>query len=196
MKTFTVLNKYIKLSKLIILLAFGLSLFQTSDAFSLEYFTNFVSTKSWIDYAGTITIDENNTKPGDEIAVFVSNGQNEEILVGAAKIGTTSQEYYIIHIFQDDTLTQQKDGAKRDDLLHFKYWQKITNTVCPILTTFMTHESKNGLSSHEIPPVFKPGPMGIIYGQLNINMPEFPPDYRNGKVNLINVIQLLQYLAK
>jgi hypothetical protein len=169
------------------------------NAFSLEYFTNVKSTNSWIDFAGTITIDQKNTMPGDEIAAFVMNEPNEEILVGAAKIGTTSQKYFLIHIFEDDTLTQQKDGAIRNDILHFKYWQKKTNTVFPVLEEYMTHESINGLSSHTIPPIFKPGAMGVIYGQLNINLPA--PDIKcdfnkDGKQNLSDVIQLFQYLVK
>jgi len=166
-------NKIDKYISIILTVCF----FHINNAYSLEYFTNLEKTISWVDYAGTIKINNKNTAFGDEIAVFVFNQQNEEILVGASQIGTTSQDYYLIHVFEDDLLTVNKDGAYKNDLLMFKYWQKNTNSVFPVLINNMIHVPTNGISSHSIPPVFKSGSMGTIYGMLNINLPEFPTGF-------------------
>ncbi|ETR66377.1 MAG: hypothetical protein OMM_05680 [Candidatus Magnetoglobus multicellularis str. Araruama] len=83
------------------------------ESYALEYFNNLNPTNSWIDYGGKIKIGSRLADPGDEVAVFVLNNEGQEVIVGATDIKSTYQEYYIIHVFENDSLEKVKNGAKK-----------------------------------------------------------------------------------
>ena len=169
------------------------------DANSFEHFTNVNPTNSWIDYAGKITVGGKLANSKDEIAIFIKDIHENEIIVGAASINPVNQEYYMVHVFENDSLESKKNGACNGDELIFKFWHKKTNTVYNVLQSDMTIEPINGAIIPSIPPVYKPGGMGTIYGQLNISIPyiTYKCDLnKDGKVNSGDVIFLLKGLAE
>ena len=168
------------------------------DTYALEHFIIENPPNSWIDYGGKIHIGNRLADPGDEVAVFIQDNEGNEMIVGAAEINPTFQEYYMVHVFENDSLENVKNGAKNGDELIFKFWHKKTNTVYPVLQSYMSIETISGALTPTIPPVFKPGGMGTIYSYLNITMPEITNKHdlnHDGQVNLGDVIYILKGLA-
>jgi len=169
------------------------------DSHALEHFTNLNPTGSWIDYGGKIRIGDRLADPGDEIAVYVLNNQGHEMIVGATDIKSKSQEYYMVHVFENDALETAQNGAKNGDELIFKFWHKKTDTVYPVSESYMRTDTISGAITPTIPPVFKREGMGTIYGHLNITIPEISNIYdlnHDGQVNLGDAIYIIKGLAK
>ncbi|CAN2050451.1 hypothetical protein GMMP1_950001 [Candidatus Magnetomoraceae bacterium gMMP-1] len=62
---------------------------------------------------------------GDEIAAFVDDGNGELLIVGYGIYGeNVSGDYGLIHIYEDDTTTPEKDGAIEDDTIILKTCNK------------------------------------------------------------------------
>jgi hypothetical protein len=191
-------KKMFKVKQLIFIFCI-LSFLTVPDSYALEHFIIENTPNTWIDYGGKIKIGNRLADPGDEIAVYVQDNQGNEIIVGAAEIKPTFQEYYMVHVFENDSLENEKNGAINGDELIFKFWHKKTNKVYPVLQSYMSIENISGAITPSIPPVFKPGSKETIYGQLNITIPEI----RNkndlnydGQVDLGDIIFILKGLTK
>ncbi|ETR66378.1 MAG: hypothetical protein OMM_12864 [Candidatus Magnetoglobus multicellularis str. Araruama] len=90
-------------------------------------------------------------------------------------------------------------ALKNGDELIFKFWHKKTDTVYSVLESHMRTETISGALTPTIPPVFKPGGKGTIYGHLNITIPEITNKHdlnHDGQVNLGDVIYIIKGLAE
>ena len=171
-----------------------------STANALEFFIDFTPTNSWTDYVGKIHSFDTIPSPGDEIGVYILDTENKLLLVAGSVINASYPEHYILHIFEDDSLTPEKDGAKNGDILIFKYWQKSSGHVFNILESNMKYEPLTGFLSLTIPPVFKSSPMGTACGELVFFIPELSFNFRadfnsDYKLDLIDVLMLMKKLS-
>ncbi|MCP4346528.1 MAG: hypothetical protein GY795_13505 [Desulfobacterales bacterium] len=80
------------------------------------------NTNVWMDISGKIYNDSNQVIPdGDEIAVFVDDGNGGLLIVGYGLYGENLPgSYGVIHVYGDDTTTPEKDGAVTGDTLILK----------------------------------------------------------------------------
>jgi formylglycine-generating enzyme required for sulfatase activity len=107
----------------------------------------------------------------DEIGVFVKDNQTE-ILVGAAVIGSSFDNYYKVNVYKDDPVTSPKDGALENDELFIKVWIKSRNKEYTITNDQLSTESDSFLQMPAIPPVWSES---LHLGLLNINISNTPP---------------------
>jgi len=136
----------------------------------ISHFKEFTSTNTWVQYAGRLTIDNHDPENGlDEVGVFVNNGNGGEMLVGAAIVGTTMDNYYLVSVFGDDAQTVQKDGAVAGEELIFKVWNSQMNLEQTVGTDQMNIETASGLSLPDIPATFG-STHGEQYGYLNFQL--------------------------
>jgi len=83
------------------------------NAEELFHFKNVKYTDKWCSYVGKVEIEGLIADKDDEIGVFVDNGNEDEILIGACKVGDfiSKSGYYFINLYGDDSTTYEKDGA-------------------------------------------------------------------------------------
>jgi hypothetical protein len=185
---------------LVILMAAMLSLSEACFAdVAPVYFTGIRSTLNSCSYAGKVTISEISAVDGeDEIGVFVADGMGGEILAGACVMGHLPG-YYFVNIYADDTTTEEKDGAKDNEELIFRVWDKSENAVytIPPAAPYMTYEADpySSLVPPSVPPVWK---NGNIFGSslLNLNPPVIEGDADgSGDIDLKDAVLELQAAA-
>jgi len=133
------------------------------------YFTGFKTYMTFNQYIGTVTFENTSLENGhDELGVYVSDGNNGSILIGACVIGENHPGYYMVHIYADDSQTQAKDGAVLNDILTFKIWDKSENKLYVLSNTnSMSRENTPGLNYPEMPPIYPSGGMAQ-YGFLHL----------------------------
>ncbi|CAN2047822.1 exported hypothetical protein [Candidatus Magnetomoraceae bacterium gMMP-1] len=155
--------KKISISFLIVLFCF-FTFAASSYSVELTHFTGFKSTDKSGAYAGKVTIDNVDAVDNeDEVGVFVSNGSNDTILVGACVMGNVMAGHYFVNVYGDDTTTDEKDGASNNEELIFKIWDQSEDQE--YLISSMTYESSAGLTEPAIPPVWT---ASATYGLLNL----------------------------
>lgn len=134
------------------------------------HFTGITPTNTWVQYAGRLSFNDQNPENGsDEVAVFVSDGNGGEMLVGATIVGNTMDNYYLVSVYGDDAQTAQKDGAVAGDALTFKVWHSQLSIERTLDSVQMTSETTSGLTLPDIPPLFGTT-HGEQYGYLNLQV--------------------------
>jgi len=132
------------------------------------HFPDSTPTNNWIHFLGKLTMNNHDPVNGvDEVAVFVNDGNGGEILIGKAIVGSTTNNYYFVSVYGDDTQTQQKDGALPGDTLIFKVWSSQYNTEQTILENQLSIESAPGITLPELPPKYQSTHLAQ-YGYLNL----------------------------
>jgi hypothetical protein len=147
-----------------------LFLFTRSDIYAeTTYFTGFSITNRYHQYVGKVSFESGILESNqDELGVFVADTNNEGLLIGACRIGDTYPGYYLVNIFGDDSHSPIKDGAKVNDILTFKIWDKSENKLYVLSNTnSLSRETESGLTYPELPPKFESG-FGGQYGFLNL----------------------------
>ncbi|ETR66641.1 MAG: hypothetical protein OMM_12531 [Candidatus Magnetoglobus multicellularis str. Araruama] len=92
-------------------------------------------------YAGKVFINDEKAIDGeDEVGVFVDDGNGGEMLIGAdnvKEIAPGYSGYYTFEIYGDNANTDEKDGAKVDDVLISKYGIKaLIQNILYLIQTF------------------------------------------------------------
>ena len=133
------------------------------------YFTEYKTTNSYHQYVGKISFESGSIQNNnDELGVFVSNNDNEPLLIGACKIGNNYPGYYFVTIFADDSVTATKDGANVGDTLTFKIWDQSENKLYVLSNAYsLSREFAPGITYPDLPPIFKSG-FGEQFGYLNL----------------------------
>ncbi|MBF0449505.1 MAG: hypothetical protein HQK75_02280 [Candidatus Magnetomorum sp.] len=152
---------------------FGMLIISSYAFAETVHFTGVVSTNSWVQFAGRLSINNLDPENGaDEVAVFVSDGNGGELMVGATTVGSTVNNYYLVSVYGDDTQTIQKDGALVGDDLIFKVWHSQSNTEQALAQDQINAEVASGLILPELPAVFT-SVHGEQYGYLHLQfLPE------------------------
>jgi len=164
---------------------------------ALEHFVSPTpNAKDPCDIAGKVYINgEPAVDNEDEVAVFVSDDQGGELLVGAACVGTTVSGTYFMHVYAHEKDPNNpgntpKNGAKVDEPLIFKVWDKSENKEYVISDVAMKTESFIGLEIMPVPPVWKES--SPTYGLLNLST-DSPIQKKWG---LKDVVHLMKIIAK
>ena len=162
------MQKKFYLNKIILSALISLLLSVHANAAGPTHFTDFVLTDTNCAYAGKVTInngqgDINAVDYEDEVGVFVSDGSGGEILIGACVIGDVLANHFYVQVYGDDTTSPEKDGAKPNDELIFKVWDKSMDKEDYAVS--YSYESSGGVVEPEIPPKFTPS---VTYGLLRI----------------------------
>jgi hypothetical protein len=133
------------------------TLLKISIAFAgTSHFPDISTTMTWVDFAGKLTINNHDPVNGiDEIAVFVTDKNGEELIVGKTIIGNSVDNYYLISIFGDDLNTQQKEGAIAGEPLIFKVWSSQYNMEQTISQNQFSIVSGAGITQPELPIVYQ-----------------------------------------
>jgi hypothetical protein len=141
--------------QLLFILAILVQILPLTDA-AASHFSDITPTNSWIHFAGKLSINNNDPVNGsDEVAVFVNNDNDGELIVGKTTVGNTVDNFYLISIYGDDAQTPQKDGAKPGDELIFKIWSSQDKLERTISHNQMSIELANGLTQPNLPPAFQ-----------------------------------------
>jgi len=175
------MNAFFK--RAILLCLFSCSILYLNDLYAeTTHFKNVNQTPVSCTFIGNIQIlgkpAQNNE---DEIGVFVKNNDNSEILVGASVFGKDIENFYMVHVYQDDPLTTEKEGAGPNDALLFKIWVKDRNKEYSIDSDQMTYLPDNFLSPLAIPPVWS---ALDTFGLLNFTIVNTPPVSRDQQLTL------------
>ena len=143
---------------------------------SPQHFTNFQqSTVNCTIYGKVKVLGAFAKNLEDEIGIFVKDNQTE-ILVGAAVIGSSFDNYYKVNVYKDDPLTTAKDGAIDNDELIVKVWVKARNKEYIIENDQMSTETDPFLEIPSIPPVWSEQ---SNLGLLNINISNSSPEAKD-----------------
>jgi len=143
-------------------------LFFCANAFAQNFFKKANITDIVIDYAGKVFINGEKAVDGDEIGVFVDDGNGGELIVGSAIIGNIADGQYFVHIYGDDSTTPKKDGAMVGDQLIFRFRQKSSKKTFIISPAYMKAVPTKNVSLPSIPPVFNINAQQV--GLLNIDI--------------------------
>jgi len=144
-------------------------LFQPFIYAQTTYFTDYKVTNTYHQFIGKISLENGSIQNNhDELGVFVSNNENEPLLIGACRIGENYSGYYLVPVFANDSSTEIKDGADVGDILTFKIWDKSENKLYVLSNTYsVSCETAPGLEYPDLPPIFESG-FGEQFGNLNL----------------------------
>ena len=145
-----------------------------------NHYKNFNITEAGCVYTGRVTINEqSDVSSQDEIGVFVNNESDNEILVGACKIGTNISNHYYVNVYGDLLETQHKEGASNNDQLIFKFWSYKSDREITISQPEMEYSYYQGIVKSDIPPIWK---NRTSFGLLNFNIkPSLKVNFSNSK---------------
>jgi hypothetical protein len=141
-----------------------------------SHFPDISPTRTWVDYAGKITINSHDPVNGtDEIAVFVNDNNGGELIAGKTVIGNSVDNYYLISVYGNDNRTPTKEGANAGDTLIFKVWSSQYNVEQTISQNQFSIESGAGLTEPVLPIVYQ-ADRPEQYGYLHISFQTDPQD--------------------
>jgi len=153
-----------------------LTLLNINPAIAVEHFTD-VNTSSnlYNIYVGTVNFTGNYTsaEATDEIGVFVDDGNNGKLLVGACNIGVDGNpNMYRVYIYgDDDTGDDIKTAAYHDDELFFQLYKPTAQpAILDLSESHFVTETTQGLTEPTFPLKFvQPQLIPVTVGYLNIS---------------------------
>jgi hypothetical protein len=97
-----------------------------ADPAICRHFPEVQSTDKYFDMLGTIYDCYSGTiSDGDEVAAFVDDGNNGELIIGWSEYGSrVNGKYGFMQIYIDDVDTPEKDGAVSGDVISINVWDK------------------------------------------------------------------------
>lgn len=166
-----------------------------ADETTTIHFTGVKGTLDWCVYVGNAKINTvmavNNE---DEVGVFVKDNDGKEILVGACVYGDNTSDLYYVTVYKDDDSTAEKDGAKVNDTLIFKVWDKSDNKEYIIYSNKMQSIADEEIILSPIPPKWQ---SSITFGLLNLNAIEINLDIvKDGELNMKDVLAIMNALGE